>query len=57
MMRFVGRIFEEEGSIRGSVNFIADEAGASERIRYFKSFDDLKKILEEEYAAKKQQKK
>ena len=56
-MRFVGRIFEEEGSIRGSVNFIADEAGASERIRYFKSFDDLKKILEEEYAAKKQQKK
>ena len=51
-MKFFGQVFEENNEMRGKVTFFEDDKSSPEQIRFFKSFDDLKQILEKEYKSK-----
>jgi hypothetical protein len=50
VVKFSGSVYQgEKPGIRGSLNILAGDDGEAGPVRHFQSFDELKKILEEEY--------
>lgn len=48
-MRFIGRLWFEEGQMRGKVSFL-NQAGQEGKTAFFTDLEDLKKQLEQQLA-------
>lgn len=45
-MQFIGRIWTEEGRLRGSIEFVGEPGEPAVR-RYFSGLDEIKALIEE----------
>lgn len=46
-MKFVGKVWEEGGELRGKLEILADDATG--QVYHFKDFDEMKVVLEKHF--------